>query len=68
MALTTMNSKRPITTLFMLTSVGGKETATVIDGNALTTPEELKDLGVLKLQECQVLDHSYLRLRYKVIS
>ena len=48
--------------------VGGKETATVIDGNALTTPEELNSLGVLKLQECKVLDHSYLRLCYKVIS
>ena len=48
--------------------VGGKETATAIDGKALQTPEELEGLGVLKLQECQVLDHSYLRLRYKVIS
>ena len=48
--------------------VGGKETATVIDGQALQTPEELEGLGVLKLQECKVLEDSYLRLRYRVIS
>lgn len=48
--------------------VGGKETATAIDGKALQTPEELEGLGVLKLQECKVLEDSYLRLRYRVIS
>lgn len=47
--------------------IGGKETSTLIDGQSLTSSEELHKLGVLKLQECIVLENSYLRLRYKVI-
>lgn len=47
---------RPITTLFMLMSVDGKISTGASD-----------DLGVLKLQECAVLEDSYLRLRYEVI-
>lgn len=48
--------------------VGGKGTSTLIDGEALTSVEELSKLGVLKLEEAQQLKESYLRLRYKVIS
>ena len=48
--------------------VGGKDTSTLIDGKSLTAREELSGLGVLKLQECIVLDNSYLRLRYEVIN
>lgn len=48
--------------------VGGKDTATLIDGKSLMTTAELSKLGALKLQECQVLEDSYLRLRYRVIS
>lgn len=47
--------------------VGGKETSTLIDGRSLLEESELSQLGVLKLQECEVLENSYLRLRYEVI-
>ncbi len=47
--------------------IGGKDTSTLIDGMSLTKENELGLLGVLKLQECTVLENSYLRLRYKVI-
>ena len=47
--------------------VGGKETATLIDGRSLMSKSELSQLGVLKLLECAVLENSYLRLRYQVI-
>lgn len=47
--------------------IGGKETSTLIDGESLFSESELSKLGVLKLQECKVLENSYLRLRYKVI-
>lgn len=47
--------------------IGGKDTSTLIDGRSLLSEEELSQLGVLKLQECTVLENSYLRLRYQVI-
>ena len=47
--------------------IGGKDTSTLIDGQSLTTREELNALGVLKLESCTVLEDSYIRLRYKVI-
>lgn len=47
--------------------IGGKDTATLIDGRSLLTEGELSQLGVLKLQQCAVLEGSYLRLRYQVI-
>ncbi len=47
--------------------IGGKDTSTLIDGKSLLSESELSQLGVLKLQECIVLENSYLRLRYKVI-
>ena len=47
--------------------VGGKDTSTLIDGKSLVSESELSRLGVLKLQECIVLENSYLRLRYEVI-
>ncbi len=47
--------------------IGGKDTATLIDGESLLSEDELSKLGVLKLQECVVLENSYLRLRYEVI-
>jgi 2,5-diamino-6-(ribosylamino)-4(3H)-pyrimidinone 5'-phosphate reductase len=48
--------------------VGGKETPTLIDGKDLLAEEELSALGVLALESCEVLAHSYLRLRYRVIA
>ena len=47
--------------------IGGKDTSTLIDGKSLTEECELSKLGVVKLQECVVLENSYLRLRYEVI-
>ena len=47
--------------------IGGKDTSTLIDGKSLLSDNELSYLGVLKLQECVVLEDSYIRLRYKVI-
>ena len=47
--------------------IGGKDTATVIDGRSLLSTEELYKLGVLQLVGCEALRDSYVRLRYKVI-
>lgn len=47
--------------------IGGKETSTLIDGSAITSVEELPLLGVLQLQNCEMLNDSYIRLQYKVI-
>ncbi len=47
--------------------VGGKSTATLIDGEAILTPNQLSRLGVLELESVQPLEGSYIRLRYKVI-
>lgn len=46
--------------------IGGKDTSTLIDGKSLLSENELSKLGILKLQECKVLENSYLRLRYEV--
>lgn len=48
--------------------VGGKDTPSLIDGASLSLQEELNQLGVLKLEQCNVLEDSYIRLRYQVIS
>lgn len=45
--------------------VGGKDTSTLIDGNSIISADELKLLGVLQLESCEALEHSYIRLRYK---
>ena len=47
--------------------VGGKDTSTLIDGKSILSEGELSKLGPLKLQECVVLENSYLRLCYEVI-
>ena len=47
--------------------IGGKDTATLIDGRSLQSGEELIQLGVLHLMEATPLQDSYLRLRYQVI-
>ena len=46
--------------------IGGKDTSTLIDGPSLMSRDELSAVGVLKLQECSVLQNSYVRLRYEV--
>ena len=47
--------------------IGGKDTATLIDGRSLRAKDELAQLGVLRLLEAKPLHDSYLRLRYRVI-
>lgn len=47
--------------------IGGKETASLIDGNSITKSSQLNLLGALKLEECNVLKDSYIQLKYKVI-
>ena len=47
--------------------IGGKDTATLIDGRSLLAKEELPQLGVLRLIEAQALENSYVRLRYQVV-
>lgn len=47
--------------------VGGKDTATLIDGESLHERDELHKLGAMKLIDCQVLEDSYLRLRYEML-
>ena len=46
--------------------VGGKQTSTLVDGDDLSTEQDLQKLGVLELIECTPLKHSYLRLKYAV--
>lgn len=47
--------------------IGGKDTPTLIDGISLASNDELAKLGILKLENCSVLQDSYIRLRYRVI-
>lgn len=47
--------------------IGGKDTPTLIDGISLASNDELAKLGMLKLENCSVLQDSYIRLRYQVI-
>ncbi len=46
--------------------VGGRDVSTLIDGDAITTPEELYKLKSLELISCKQLDNSYIQLQYKV--
>ena len=47
--------------------VGGKDTSTLVDGESITTREELSKLGVLKLIDCEKLKDSYIRLKYEAV-
>lgn len=47
--------------------VGGKDTSTLIDGEAITYSKELDKLKALQLIECNQLENSYIQLKYKVI-
>lgn len=47
--------------------VGGATTSTLIDGEAIHSVAELHKLKTVELLSCDVLKHSYLHLRYKVI-
>lgn len=47
--------------------VGGRDTSTLIDGEAISSPEELDKIRPMKLLECKALNDSYVQLRYEVI-
>ena len=47
--------------------IGGRDTPTLIDGRSLQAPNELSQLGVLRLVEAHPLKDSYVRLRYQVV-
>lgn len=46
--------------------VGGAQTNTLIDGKSITKVEELNQLKALELMECNVLENSYIQVKYKV--
>jgi 2,5-diamino-6-(ribosylamino)-4(3H)-pyrimidinone 5'-phosphate reductase len=48
--------------------VGGKNTASLIDGESLHAQGELKNIKALKLKKCDILKNSYLHLRYDVLN
>ncbi len=47
--------------------VGGRDTSTLIDGEAISKVEELNKLKALELLECNKLNNSYVQLIYKVV-
>lgn len=47
--------------------IGGRDAPTLIDGECIADEKELSALGVLELLDCQILENSYVRLRYRVI-
>ena len=47
--------------------VGGRDTSTLIDGDSISTVNELNKLKALQLIECNKLDDSYIWLKYKII-
>ena len=46
--------------------VGGRDTSTLVDGDAITSTSELYKLRPLTLINCKVLEDSYIELEYKV--
>lgn len=48
--------------------IGGKDTSTLIDGESVISINELSKLGVLQLENVKVLENSYVRMRYKVVT
>ena len=48
--------------------VGGKTTPTLIDGKQLESPGDLKQIRSLQLISAQILNDSYLHLKYKVLN
>ena len=48
--------------------VGGKDTASLVDGDSLVTFDDLKKIKALKLDKAKVLQDSYLHLTYDVIN
>ena len=47
--------------------IGGKDVATLVDGESITNDSELNKLMPLRLLECNRLNDSYVQLKYEVI-
>ncbi|MBR2240239.1 MAG: dihydrofolate reductase family protein [Clostridia bacterium] len=47
--------------------IGGKDVATLVDGESIKDENELNKLMPLQLLECNKLEDSYIQLKYKVI-
>ena len=47
--------------------VGGKDVATLVDGEAITDEKDLHRLMPMKLLECNKLEDSYIQLKYKAL-
>ena len=47
--------------------VGGKDVATLVDGESITDEGELNKLMPMKLLECNQLEDSYVQLKYEVL-
>jgi len=47
--------------------VGGRDTSTLIDGDAISSPDELFKIRPMELMECKALEDSYVQLKYRVI-
>lgn len=47
--------------------IGGKDTATLIDGQSIRKTQHLNQLGVLRLEACNILCDSYIEMKYKVM-
>lgn len=47
--------------------VGGRDVATLVDGESITDENELNKLMPLKLLECNKLEDSYIQLKYEVL-
>ena len=48
--------------------IGGKDVATLVDGDSITDESELSKLMPLQLLECNKLENSYIQLKYKVLN
>ena len=48
--------------------IGGRTTASLIDGESLRTTEDLTSIRPLKLVNCRALKDSYVRVEYEVIN
>ncbi|HSX28320.1 MAG TPA: dihydrofolate reductase family protein [Candidatus Saccharimonadales bacterium] len=47
--------------------IGGRSTATLVDGDPLQTTEDLAKIRPLKLKKCKALEDSYALLEYEVV-
>ena len=47
--------------------IGGRNVSTLIDGEAISSSNDLKLLSPMKLINCNVLKNSYIQLKYKII-